>query len=339
LFQITNNINDFDFIDIINNGLRYVTDIESAKFLIKYGANNWNEGLLGSVYNNNMSMIEYFIKLGSDDFNQAMLQAIINNNIKLINYFIDLGANDFNGGLFTATQFNNMKLIEFFIQKGATDFDGGLYAAARFGFDNLILFYINLGADDYTTALGGAIDNNHFNDLLIPPFEKNKVNPCIVGEAFLYFLKNTNFESMSGTTINHLIPYLLDGYATKQTLRLLLQLYIHNKSFNYDHDEHDSYYFAFGKMPSLNIKIIQNNKIVLKINEDKSTTFNNIKKYHPGFYSEFIDRIYFPDIIELNIYINNQLPKNDKLFLTNNETIKQLWKELMIIKAVVDFYD
>lgn len=333
LLQITLNINDFDFIEIVNNGLSYVTDIESVEFLIKYGANNFNQGLLGSVFNNNMIMIKYFINLGADNFNRVMLQATIKNNITMIKYFINLGANDFNEGLFMATRINNMKLIKFFIKKGATNFNGGLYVAAFFGFDNLILFYNNLGANDYIIALGGAIDNNHFNDLLIPVI--NKINPCVVGEAFLYFLKNTNFESMSGNNINHLIPYLLEGYATKQTLMSLLKLYVYNKSFN--HIKDNSYYIAFGKMPSLNVKVIRNGKTELKINEGKSNTFDNIKKYHSGFYLEFIDKLYFPDIIELNIYKNNH--KDDKLFLTNNETKKQLWKEQMIIKAVVDFYD
>lgn len=342
LKEITNNIDDFDyFISILNNGLSYATDIGSVEFLIKFGANDWNKGLLGSIDNNNMIMIEYFIKLGADDFNSAMIKATLNSNKKLINYFIDLGAKDFNDGLYAATQISNMKLIKFFIEKGATDFDGGLYTAARYGLDNLILFYINLGANDYLTALGAAIDNNHFNDLLIPSFQKNKIKPCVVGEAFLYFLKHTKFESRSGISINHLIPFLLDGYTTRETLKLLMKLYVYNIKLNYEENEYndDSYYIAFGEMPSLNKKVVQNKKITLTLNNNQNTTFDNIKEYHNGFQKNYIDRIYIPDIIELNVYGNLNLSKKDKLLLTNPETMKQLWNELMIIKSVVDFYD
>jgi len=329
-----------DFIDIVNNALKYVIDVQSVGFLVKYGANDWNKGLLGAVFNNNLHMIDYFIKLGADEFNDAMLQAIIKNNIKLITYFINIGADDFNDGLHTATEMNNIKLINFFIEKGADDFDGGLYTAARHGLDNLISFYIDLGANDYMTALGGAIDNNHFSNLLIPQFDKSKFKPCIVGEAFLYFFSNTTFESVSGTHINHLLPYLMKGYATKETLRLMMKLYLYNKHFNYD-DEYDanSYYTAFGRMPSLNQKIVQKDKAILKLNNTKDTTFINIKKYHKGFYPDFIDRIYFPDIIELNIYKTEQLSKKERLFLMDPATIKQLWIEYIIIKATVDFYD
>jgi hypothetical protein len=327
-----------NFLDIVNNGLKYCIDVRSVEFLMKYGANDWDKGLLGAVFNNNLHMIEYFIKLGADDFNDAMLQAIIKNNTKLINYFINIGADDFNNGLLTATEMNNTKLIKFFIEQGADDFDAGLYTAARYGLNDLILFYIDLGANDYMTALGGAIDNNHYSDLLISPLDK--IKPCIVGEAFLYFLNNTIFESVSGTHINHLLSYLMKGYATKETLKLIMKLYLYNKHFNYDDEYYtDPYYIAFGKMPSLNQKIVQKNKTILQLNTTKDTTFINIKKYHKGFYSDFIDRIYFPEIIELNIYRFEQLSKEEKLFLMNPDTTKQLWIEYMIVKATLDFYD
>lgn len=327
-----------DVIDIINKGLYYVTDIISTNFLIQYNANDWNEGLLGSVDNNNIIMIEFFIKLGADEFDDALIKSVLKNNIKLINYFIALGADDFDDSLAAATQINNMKLIDFFIKKGARDFDGGLYVAARFGLDNLIAFYINLGANDYMTVLGGAIDNNHFNDLLIPYIENYKIHPLIVGKAFLYFLKNTNFETISGNSINNLIPYLLDGYATKQTLELILRLYSLNNNFNENYQKNSTYYIAFGKIPSLNKKVKKNKKIIIELNDSETSTFDNIKKHHPGFYPNFIDRIYFSDIIELNVFKNNELSKKEQLFLMNDETSKQLWKELTIIKAVVDFY-
>ena len=68
---------DNNIIEIINQGLRYVKDSESVDFLIKFGANDWDQGLLGSTYNNDIDMIKYFIKLGANDFDNAMLQAII----------------------------------------------------------------------------------------------------------------------------------------------------------------------------------------------------------------------------------------------------------------------
>jgi hypothetical protein len=92
-------------------------------------------------------------------------------------------------------------------------------------------------------------------------------------------------------------------------------------------------------MPSLNQKIVQKDKTFLKLNNTEITTFDNIKQYHRGFYPDFVDRIYFPDIIELNIYKTEQLPKKERLFLIDPETTKQLWIELMIIKSTVDFYD
>ena len=332
LKEITND--DDDVTNVLNDGLYYVEDIEATEFLINHGANDWDNGLLGSVYNNDMNMIRYFIGLGANDFNNAMLQSITSNNIILINYFIDLGADDFDGGLFMSTQMNNAGLINFFIKKGSTDFNGGLCAAAHIGSDDLIVFYINLGANDYMAALGCAIDNNNFNKSLIPPVRMDLVYPCIVGDSFLYFLQNTNFKSRSGININNLIPYLLNGYSTEQTLRLLMKLYTYNNDDDDHKDKNDPYYIAFGKMPSLNEKVIKNETIISIINNNKSTTFYNIKKYHLGFHPSFIDRLYFPDIIELNIYKSPLLPKDKK-----DETKKRLWNELMIIKAIVNFYD
>lgn len=338
-FFLTEITKEEDVINIVNNGLFYIADIETAIFLINNGANEWDNGLLRGICNNDMNMIQYFIELGANDFNSAMFQAIIKNNILLIKYYIDLGADDFDGGLFMSTQMNNIELINYYIKQGATDFNGGLYTASRVGLDNLILFYINLGADDYITALGGAIDNNNFNKLLIPPIRINVIHPCLAGNALLYFLKNTNFKSRSGININHLIPYLLNGYATEQTLRLLMKLYIYNNKSNKSKNKHNSYYVAFGRMPSLNEKILRNNVMVSRINYNKSTTFNNIKKYHIGFCPNFVDSIYFSDIVELNICKSTQLPKDKQKILITEALKEELWRELMIVKAIVDFYD
>jgi len=323
--------------NVINYSLKYAKDTETVDFLIRNGANNWNLGLLLNVMKNDINMIKYFIVLGADDFNGAMITAVSENNKELIDYFIKLGAKNFNDALLKATENNNMELINFFIKQGATDFDDGLYVAARYGFDELIIFYINLGADDYISSLGIAIDNDHFTNLLIPPYRDAIVNVRLVGDSLLYFLRNTDFKSKSGIDINHLIPYALHGYATKQTLNFLMKLYIHNNASNYNKNK-NSYYTAFGKMPSLNKKV--GNKIILTIpNDDNTTTFDNIKKYSPGFVPQYIDKIYFPDMIDLNTYALSQSPKDIQKFLMNDETRKQLWIELMIVKSIVSFYD
>ena len=276
----------------------------------------------GLRYAKNKNIVSYLINNGADDFDYGLLGAIINNSMKMIKYFEDLGADDFNGAVATATSVLDYNKISYFINKGADDFSESLIVAAWNGFEELIEFYINMGADNLIGALGVGINNGYITDLLIPPF--HPVQACSLGEPLLYFFKNTDFYTRSGIKINTLLPYVMRGYADKESIKLLMKLYLLDGN-----RDQKTYYVAFGDLPSFHKVIRKNGRYYMAINDNRSSTFKNIKKYRPGFYSQYIDKLYFSNIIELNVKYERQLPYNIE---------EQLWKEFIILTAIVNFY-
>lgn len=284
-------------IKAVNHGLAYAKNENSVDYLIKNKATIFDYGLIGAIINNDMNMIEYFINLGASGFDGALLEAVAENNILL---------------------------IEYFIKKGADNFDEALVVSAEYGFDNLTELFLNLGANDYILALGTGIDNGHFTELLIP--DTQEVRPCFLDDALLYFLRNTKFYSKSGVEINKLIPYVLrEGYADQETVYLLMRLYLLNEN-----TDHGIYYTAFSKFPSLYKTITRNGEGHLTINKNNDSTFANIERNNPGFYASFVDKLYFLNIIELNIRVVTNI---------DDEMKKQLWTELIIVEAIVKFYE
>lgn len=293
--------------DIINYGLAYAPDKKTLEYLINKGADDFNYGLYGATYNNNMSMINYYINLGATDVNGAMLQAIIKNNIKLINYFIKLGADDFDNGLYIATERGNLNLIKFFIEKGAT--------------------FIK-------HALGIAIESDNLQTIkfLLKYIKRVKINPIIVGDALIYFFNKADFETPSGVKISKLLPFAMDGYITKNNAKQLLNIYLESIKLNNSVDPNiiswDVYKKSFGEIPSFN-QINPSNKL---------STLKNIKKKHPGFVVDIIDKLYFNNIIDLNTINSKQVSLEDIDVLSNPETLRNLFEEEQIVSAVLNLY-
>ena len=315
-----------DKFNSINLGLTYTKDIETAAYLIKLGADNWDFGLIGATYYNNIAMIKFYIDQGAKDFNAAMIQAINTMNIELINYFIELGADNF---------------------------DDGLFLASHTGDSNLILYFIKLGANNFKNSLGQILNNKHFDmiDLLIECIPKdnnyltiNKFKPNIMGNVLLYFIHNGNFETQSGINILELIPYASNGYILRQSAISLIYLCFYTMQYNYptskntSKNTYKSILKYFNNMPSLNQIIKKKGKEIKQFNMTNSTTFDNIKILHPGFSPEYtgnIDKFYFKDMIDLNLLSGNQISIKCNKYIHKYNTIQQLWKEYQIIEAAI----
>lgn len=356
---------------VINDGLSFAKNKKTADYLISLGANDFNYGLLGAVYQNNKIMINFYIDHGADDWNSALYQAANTDNIKLINYFIERGATDFdaallgsihvnnedmikffiskgatdwNSAMIEAVKSNNTKLTEDFINRGATDFDTGLIYASKNGNIELLNYFKGHGANTFTESLAVAIESDHNEviDLLIKPISvTSKFNPIVLGDVLLYFFMNAEFETYSGVKISDLIPLTMDGFTLLQTAEMLMRLYLLNKQINsvkYT-GMYDLINETFRNMPSYYQIVRKHDKWIKQSNRTNSSTFDNIKIMHPAFTTSHIDSLYFDDIIFLNSMNSSDFSQKIIDYVYQDDVVEQLWKEYQIILAVISTYD
>jgi hypothetical protein len=306
--QFLSNINDN--VNIINKILAYCCDIAIADYLISKGAYNFEEGLLIAVLNNNMKMINYFICKGAYDFDAAMNQAILTNNFDLIKYFISIGANDWRYGLYFSAKIGNHELSEFFI---------------NIDVNNLITENV------LKKSLAVALEYGHFHILnLLCNYDENNLNNKIVfvGDAFLYFIRHAGFRTISGIDISILLPHCFDGYLTMKNAIQLLKLYSYN---NLENGKYNVYFEAFKHRASMH-----------QYTDKKLSTFRNIKIKHKGFCDNFVDELYFSNIVRLNsrVYNINIMGNNvnNEHEEQNRDIIIQINIEEQIVGSILSNY-
>lgn len=124
----------------VNVGLCYACRggfFETAKLMIKYGANNLNEGLYYACESNTDDIIKFLIKEGACDWNLGLEGACRGGNTKLVLFMESLGANDWSRGLFGASVGRYMNEVNLMINNGG-DINNCLYGACYGGHMDLV---------------------------------------------------------------------------------------------------------------------------------------------------------------------------------------------------------
>ncbi len=100
------------------------------EYLIKMGADDWNEGFAAACEGNHKNIMEYMINKGKINFDNALKRACVGGHRNIINYLInDIGVNNWNealtgackGRMYYGNNRNHKELIEDMINKGATE--------------------------------------------------------------------------------------------------------------------------------------------------------------------------------------------------------------------------
>jgi hypothetical protein len=90
---------------IIDNSITYAKNIETIKFLINNGANNWDHIMIWGCKHGCKDVIDIAISHGAHDFNQGLLFACWNDNVHLAELMIKHGAYNLNVALqYTRTE-------------------------------------------------------------------------------------------------------------------------------------------------------------------------------------------------------------------------------------------
>lgn len=118
-------------------------NMSAINYLIDKGADNWDAGLYGAVYSNDIELIEFFIEKGAKQWNFSLYAAVRRGNVQLVNYFIEKGANNWNQGLSNAILTRNHQLISFFETKPITNYCFALKSAIQIHDYDLIISYCN----------------------------------------------------------------------------------------------------------------------------------------------------------------------------------------------------
>jgi len=92
----------------------------SVNYLIRMGANNWNDGLMGACEGGHIEIAGIMVDNGATNFNRALEIACCYNQIQMVKLMKDYGADDFNRGLRSAGENDNKEIAEYLVSLGAT---------------------------------------------------------------------------------------------------------------------------------------------------------------------------------------------------------------------------
>jgi hypothetical protein len=123
----------------------YSNNLKLLKFLIKKGANNFNEGFKTACHFGNMPLILFLISKGANNLNDGLEKASRLSSINLMKFLINLGADDFNKALHGACYEDNLNIIDFLIKCGANNLREAFNVAIYCGNLTLIKYFVNLG--------------------------------------------------------------------------------------------------------------------------------------------------------------------------------------------------
>lgn len=134
-------------------------------FILKNGANNWDNGLYGACLGGHEDIAEWMISLGATDYDYGLEGACRGGFKKLAQIMINKGATDWDNGLYAACSMGYKELVVFMIEKGAVSLDRGLLYASLRGHKDLSLFLIIKGADiDRSRIIFTTFDIKYLQD-------------------------------------------------------------------------------------------------------------------------------------------------------------------------------
>lgn len=105
-----------------NEGLKYAcrhSNIQIARLMIQYGANNFNEGFRYACWYSNIQIVRLMIEHGANSWDSGLRLACFSGNLEIVCLMIEKGANDWNGGLKNACGAGHHEITQLMTQKGA----------------------------------------------------------------------------------------------------------------------------------------------------------------------------------------------------------------------------
>ena len=162
-FLIAKGANDFNdaMVSASENG-----HVDIVKLMIEKGANNFDNSLYASVENGHLNVVELIIDKNdwsSESVNYIMALAAANGQIHIVKKMIDeYGARDFDYGLENAAKNGHLNIVEHLIKKGAKNFNQAMIIALKSGHIDIFQKMIDeYGANDFNKSLIiAAIDGN-----------------------------------------------------------------------------------------------------------------------------------------------------------------------------------
>lgn len=154
-------------------------DIESVKFAISNGANDWHDGLLWACFGGNMEIVQLILSHGGRDLNGGLMAAFQEGHMEIVKLMISLGANRFHDIWWSACEEGKIEMVELLISQGYSQWNIGLWQSNNNGHMDILKLMIEHGASD-TTFLQ----------------KKNIVNVLNIGCAREYFLNDERLSSI-----------------------------------------------------------------------------------------------------------------------------------------------
>lgn len=161
-----------------NDGL-YVAcmsdDIDLAKCMLQYGADDYKRGLTGAYWDCHMDLIKLMLKhgIGKMDLDATNVRSVFNTiwaygridiaEILIKNYRSYFNVDVLNSVLWEACRTGNTEIVESMLQHGADGYNFGLFAACIGGYTYLVKLMIKHGANDYNRGLTYACFAGNIN--------------------------------------------------------------------------------------------------------------------------------------------------------------------------------
>ena len=160
--------------------------LESVKFLIAKGANDFNDAMVSASENGHVDIVKLMIEKGAYNFDNSLYAAVENGHLNVVELIID--KNDFvseniNYIMALAAANGQIHIVKKMIDEyGARDFDYGLENAAKNGHLNIVEHLIKKGAKNFNQAMIIALKSGHIDifQKMIDEYGANDFNKSLM---------------------------------------------------------------------------------------------------------------------------------------------------------------
>ncbi len=136
--------------------------VNVVSFLLKYGANDYNNIMICAIEGNQIDIVKLMINLGADEYDRGMIEAARNGYLDIVKLMIKKGAKDFDGTMLMASKYGHLNIVKLMIDHGADNFNDGMLAAAFVGDPEILRLMLDHGANNYEDAIEQAYLKDHY---------------------------------------------------------------------------------------------------------------------------------------------------------------------------------
>ena len=141
---------------------------------------DWSNGLVESVKNQNFSQMQFFINKGGWEFeHEAMMEAAKSGSRHMISFLIRNGCESWKGAMCGASESNDLDLMEYLVDQGANEFDDALIIASENNFRNIIDYIFTQSDCDPDEPMIAACKGGHKE--LVEYYIKKGASNCDIG--------------------------------------------------------------------------------------------------------------------------------------------------------------